>query len=70
MPEHATARLIQHEVAQGLIPRDETALFPDRIARRGQDAAHDDITHLALGMGGNDVNCLAGSHRQYPPGYA
>ena len=62
MPEHATARLVQHEVAQCLVTGDETALFPDRIARWRQDSAHDDIAHLALGMGGNDMDCLAGSH--------
>lgn len=51
MAEHAAARFVQDEVAQGLVIGDPAALFPDRVTGRGQDAADDDIADLAFGMG-------------------
>ena len=62
MAKDAAARLVQDEVAQGIVAGDPAALLPDRVARRGRDAADDDVAHLALGMGGDDVDGLAAAH--------
>ena len=56
--EDAAARLVEHEVAQRLVGRDEVALLPDRVARRRQDAAHDDVADFPLGVRRDDVDEL------------
>ncbi len=62
MAEHAAVRLLQHEIAQGIVGGDGARLRPDGIARRRRDPAHDDITDLTLGMAADDVDDLAGTH--------
>ena len=54
--QDAAARLVQDEVAQGLVRSDEARLRPERLAGRRCDAADDDIAHLALGMAGDDLD--------------
>ena len=60
--EDAAARLVEDEVAQGLVLGDPAALLPDRLAGRRQDAADDDVADLALGMGGDDVDGPGRAH--------
>jgi hypothetical protein len=47
MPEDAAAGLVQDEVPQALVPRDEVPLLPERPARRRRDAADDDVSDLS-----------------------
>ena len=56
VPEDAAARLVQHEIAQRLVLRDEARLLPDRIARRREHAADDDVADLAFGVAAHHMN--------------
>jgi hypothetical protein len=56
MAEHATAGLVQHEVPQRFVLRDEARLLPDRVAGRWRDAADDDVADLAFGVAAYDMN--------------
>ena len=60
--EDSAARLVQHEVAQLPVVRDEPRLLPQRLARRRCDPADDDIADLAFGVGADDVDDAAGTH--------
>ena len=60
--EDAAARLVQHEVAERVVGRDEAGLLPDRVARWRRDAADDDVADLAFGMAADDVDDLAATH--------
>ena len=66
MPEHAAARLVEHEIAQGLVAGDEARLLPERRAGRRRDAADDDVADLALGVAGDDVDDLGAAHVKTP----
>ena len=66
VPEHPAPRLVQHEVSQPPVRGDPAGLRPERVAGGRQDAAHDDVADLALGVGGDHVDGLAGSHRLTP----
>ena len=66
MAEDAAAGLVQHEVAQGLVPGDPAALRPDRVAGGRGDAADDDIADLAFRMGRDDVEGLRAAHAVLP----
>ena len=50
MAKHPAARLVQHEIAQGLVPGDPAGLVPDGVAGGRGDAADDDIADFTLGM--------------------
>jgi hypothetical protein len=58
VPENSTTRLVENEIAQGLVARDEARLLPQGFARRGRDATDDHVADLALGVAGNDVDDL------------
>jgi hypothetical protein len=60
--EDAAARFVQKEVAQGLVAPEGLAHLPQGSTRGRSDAANDDVTDFALGMGGDDVDGLGGSH--------
>ena len=62
MPEHPAARLVEQELAQGAVAGDEARLLPQRLARRGRDAADDHIADFALGVAGDNVDDLAAAH--------
>jgi hypothetical protein len=62
MPKHPAARFVQDKIPQGLVAGDPPALVPDRIAGRRQHPTDNDIAHLALGMGGHNVNGFDGPH--------
>ena len=56
VPEHSAARLVQHEIAQRFVLRDEARLLPDRVAGRRGDAADDDVAHFAFRVAAYDMN--------------
>ena len=62
--KYAPTRLLQDEVAQGLVARDEARLFPDGLARRWRHAADDDVADFPLGVAADDVNDATRSHRR------
>jgi hypothetical protein len=56
--KHATARFIQHEIAQRLVFGDKAGLFPYGLARRRQDAADNHIANFSLRMAADDMDDL------------
>jgi hypothetical protein len=64
----AAARFVEHEIAQGLIARDEARLLPQRVAGRRRDAADDDVADFAGGVAAHDMDDLGRSHGSFPPG--
>jgi len=62
MTKHAAPRFVEHEIAQGPVPGNECALFPQGVAGRRRDASDNHIADFALGMTGNHVNCLCAAH--------
>ena len=65
MPENTATRLIENEIAQGLIARDEARLLPQGFTWRGRDATDDHVADLAFGMARDDVDNFRGSHGIY-----
>ncbi|MOA37098.1 hypothetical protein D3C78_1586700 [compost metagenome] len=58
MAEHAAARLVEDEVAQGLVAGDPARLLPDSGAGRRGDATDDDVADFTFGMAIDDVDDL------------
>jgi hypothetical protein len=53
--ENSTSRLIQYEISQGFIVRDEGTLFPDRVSRWRRNASHDYITDFTFSVYTDDM---------------
>ncbi len=62
MTEHAAARLVEHEGAQGAVACDKARLLPERFAERRRNAADNDVADFAFGMAGDDVDGFCRSH--------
>ncbi len=62
MAEHAATRLVQHEVAQGLVTGDEARLLPHCIARRRGHATDDDITDFAFCVTADNMDDFGAAH--------
>jgi hypothetical protein len=60
--ENSTPWLIQHEVAQGLIARNESGLLPDRFTGRWSHATHDDVTDFTRRVATHHVDNFATFH--------
>ena len=67
MAEDTAARFVEDEVAQRLVGGDEVALLPDRVARGRRNAVDNDVTDLAFGMGGDDLDELGRTHGTTAP---
>jgi hypothetical protein len=65
VPENSATRLVENEIAQGLVARDEARLLPQGFARRGRDATDDHVADLAFGMARDDVDNSRGSYGIY-----
>ncbi len=58
MPKHASAWFVKNEVPKLFIIRDESGLFPYRIAWRRRHTPYDDIANLTCRMATDNVNDL------------
>lgn len=66
MAKFTATGFIQHEIVQGLILGNPRALLPQGLSRWWCDTTDNDITDLAFGMAGHDVNDLVAAHLRYP----
>ena len=56
------ARLAQKQPAETIVFGNPPALLPDRVTGRGRDPTYNNIAHLTLGMGADDVYEFRASH--------
>ena len=62
MTEHSAARLLQHEGAQLPVTGNKSGLLPDRLTRRRQNTARNDVANFTLCMALDDLDCFIAAH--------